>query len=227
MSFQRWERVKLILYRMVQKDQRNKKYRDIKKRLWSKHRVTRTLPQDWTIVKGDLVEVIRGRDEGKQGKVLRVYRRGETAVVDGINLRLHKTRGAAGEMVTEFKPSKMLVKNLALVDQDTNLPTKVEWKYQQTAVDTERYQRVRQSVVSGDIIGKPAEAKPKRKVREPHPTKDTPTRLAQIRTWIGPWELFTEEQKEFIIEDSKDKIDLPNLQSKLPELIYNNVEEVE
>ena len=109
MSQERWERVKLILFRMVQKDMRRKKHREIAKRLWSKHRVTRTLPQDWTIVKGDLVEVIRGRDEGKQGKVLRVYRRGETVVVDGINLRLHKTRGSEGEMVTEFKPSKILV----------------------------------------------------------------------------------------------------------------------
>lgn len=142
-------------------------------------------------------------------------------------MRLKKTKGSAGEIITKFAPSKVLVKNVALIDQDTNLPTKVEWKYQQTAIDTERYQRVRQSVVSGDIIGKPKETKPQRKVREVHPDKDTPARLANIRTWIGPWEFFTDEQKEFILQDSKAKIDLPNLQSKLPELMYNNVEEVQ
>eukprot|EP01084_Bolivina_argentea_P081996 148474_1 len=227
MSQQRYERVKLSLMRMVQKDMRiHRKKRKIR-RLRQKHNVLPTKPQDWQIVKGDMVEVIRGRDEGKQGKVLRVHRFAQAAAIEGCNLRLKKTRGSAGEIVTQFRPSKILIKHLALVDQDTNLPTKVEWKYQQTAIDTERYQRVRQSVVSGDIMGKPKEAKVKRKIREVHSTKDTPTRMANLRTWIGPWEFFTQEQKEFIVEDTKDKIDLPNLQSKLPELMYNNVEEVQ
>ena len=222
----RWERIKLVMSRMVQKDMRKKKRRTVLFRLKKHHGVTPTMPQNFQLAKGDNVEALRGRDEGKQGKILRVYRRNERAVVDGINLRLKKTKGSAGEVVTKFAPSPMLIKNLALVDADTNLPTKIEWKYQQTAIDTERYQRVRQSVVSGDIIGKPKETKPRRKVREVHPDKDTPTRLANIRTWIGPWQFFTDDQKEFIIEDSKHKIDLPNLENKLPELIYNNVEEV-
>ena len=113
--------------------------------------------------------------------MLRLYRRGEVAVVDGVN---------QGRRRSVFQSSNGMAKNLTLVDQDTSLSTRVEWKYQQTGINTERYQRVRQGAVSGDIHSKPQEAMHKRKIRELHPTKDTPTRLANVgtsMTWVGPW----------------------------------------
>mmetsp|Transcript_2829 Transcript_2829/g.5307 ORF Transcript_2829/g.5307 Transcript_2829/m.5307 type:complete len:370 (-) Transcript_2829:796-1905(-) len=222
----RWKSTRKLFLRSIQLEIARKKRRRVSARLALKNRVKPLKDHEWQIVRGDMVEVVRGRDEGRQGKVIRVWRRGMAAVVDGCNLRISKTKNDAGETVTEFRPSRILIRNLALIDPDTNLPTKLDYKFQQTAIDTERYQRVRQSVIGGELIHTPKEAKPQRKTREPHPTKDTPPKLANIRTWVGPWEFFTDEQKEFIHEDSQSKIDLPNLKSKLPELIYNNVDEV-
>ncbi len=130
-------------------------------------------------------------------------------------------------------------------------------------MDKERYSRVRQSVVSGDTIVKPKESKPSRKIRPLHPTKDTLPDKANLRTWIGPWEMFSEDQQESVIgafsslNKEKEKKsakqskeisrifllffarktsplsdlerkhpEIKNARQRLPELIYNNVEEV-
>lgn len=41
--------------------------------------------KDWTIVRGDKVEVITGKDKGKQGTVLGVKRKFNTVIVSGVN----------------------------------------------------------------------------------------------------------------------------------------------
>ena len=63
MSQQRYERIRLVLMRQVQRDMKKMKNRKTSERLLRKHGITKTKPQNWQIVKGDLVEVIRGRDE--------------------------------------------------------------------------------------------------------------------------------------------------------------------
>ena len=120
-----------------------------------------------------------------------------------------------------------MVKNIGLVDEDTGTPTLIEWKFSQAVSDKERYTRVRQGTVSGDVIQKPQESRVKRRIRDAHPTKDTPIKYANGRTWIGPWDLFTQEQKEYIIDDAKNKIPgLTSPDTQLPEFIYHNVDEV-
>ncbi len=86
-------------------------------RLQTKHRVMPTPMDKWNIIIGDKVEVIRGRNEGKQGKVILVNRLAETAVVRGVNLRLHKTTNANNQIRTGWRPSPVLLKHLSLVDQ--------------------------------------------------------------------------------------------------------------
>ncbi len=44
------------------------------------------------IKKGDMVEVISGRDRGKRGKVSQVFPRERMVVVEGINIRFKHTR---------------------------------------------------------------------------------------------------------------------------------------
>lgn len=189
--------------------------------------IKRRKPHEWQIVKGDIVEVIRGRDEGKQGKVIQVFRSAESVRIDGINLRLKKTRDQQGVLKTIWTCSPVLARNVALVDQDTGIPTPIRYKYQQSKIDAERYVRVRQSVVSGDIIDKPKESKPVRTLREAHPTKDTSPDLAKLRTWRGPWEFFTPLQKAYILEDIKQtKSHIPKFEERLPELLYNNAQEI-
>jgi large subunit ribosomal protein L24 len=48
-------------------------------------RAKQVLFKDWRIVRGDKVEVITGKDRGKQGTVLKVKRKFNTVVVSGVN----------------------------------------------------------------------------------------------------------------------------------------------
>ena len=42
--------------------------------------------KDWRIVRGDKVEVITGKDKGKQGTVTTVKRKLNTVIVSGVNM---------------------------------------------------------------------------------------------------------------------------------------------
>lgn len=42
--------------------------------------------KDWRIVRGDKVELITGRDKGKQGMVTKVKRKFNSVIVSGINM---------------------------------------------------------------------------------------------------------------------------------------------
>ena len=44
------------------------------------------------IRKGDMVRVLSGNDKGKEGKVLRVSRKQERVIVEGVNVRIRHTR---------------------------------------------------------------------------------------------------------------------------------------
>lgn len=44
----------------------------------------------WQIVRGDEVQVRAGRDRKKVGKVLKVYRKSNSVIVEGVNLRTKK-----------------------------------------------------------------------------------------------------------------------------------------
>ena len=46
----------------------------------------RPVQKKFHIKRGDIVQVIRGEDSGKQGKVLQVLRQTSRAVVEGLNL---------------------------------------------------------------------------------------------------------------------------------------------
>ncbi len=97
------------------------------------------------IKKGDLVEVIAGKDRGKRGKVLRTHPREERVVVEGVNIvtkHVKATRtGRSGERI-QF-PGKIHVSNVMLVCPHTQKPTRVGYKV------TEGGQKVRISKKSG------------------------------------------------------------------------------
>ena len=42
--------------------------------------------------KGDMVRVVAGNDNGKEGKVLRVFLEKERVIIEGVNLRVRHTR---------------------------------------------------------------------------------------------------------------------------------------
>ena len=125
----------------------------------------------WRIVLGDDVQIISGRDKGKQGKVLKVMRKTNRVLVEDCNLR--------GKMVkiTEDEPAKKImmesslhVSNVALVDPASGLPTKAIWRW-----NAETGEKFRASKKSGAEIPKPLEARmrssPRKEVDGPKDTR--------------------------------------------------------
>lgn len=107
----------------------------------------------WSIVRGDIVEVIHGNDMGKQGKVLRVDRKLNRVLVEGVNFRKRHIKGTDEQPGGIFDvESPIAYSNVQLVDPSTGKPTKVKFNL----VDGVR-QRV--SLQTGNVIKKPLEAK--------------------------------------------------------------------
>lgn len=79
------------------------------------------------IKKGDTVRVIAGDEKGKEGKVLRVDREKNRAIVEGLNLASKHTKPSAqnpqGGIVK--KEASIHVSNLSLIDPKTKKATRV------------------------------------------------------------------------------------------------------
>lgn len=78
------------------------------------------------IKKGDKVIVLKGRSRGKTGEVLRVLPQKNIAFVQGINIvkRAMKPTQMSPGGITE-KEASIHLSNLALVDPETDKPTRV------------------------------------------------------------------------------------------------------
>jgi large subunit ribosomal protein L24 len=79
------------------------------------------------IKSGDIVRVIAGDHKGEEGKVLRVYREKNKAIVEGINLVSKHTKPSAkspqGGIVK--KEASIQISNLSLIDPKTKETTRV------------------------------------------------------------------------------------------------------
>ncbi len=99
------------------------------------------------IKKGDTVQVMTGKDKGKQGKVLRVFPDRERVTVGGVNIttkHIKASRGGSGERV-QF-PAPMHISNVMLVCPHTDKPTRIGYKI------TDGGEKVRVSKKSGKEI---------------------------------------------------------------------------
>jgi large subunit ribosomal protein L24 len=99
------------------------------------------------IKKGDRVVVTAGRDRGRQGEVLRVIRKEERLVVQGVNMVKRHQRPSAGHpggIVDTEAP--IHISNVAHVDPDSGKPTRAGYK----TLDDGR--KVRFAKRSGEII---------------------------------------------------------------------------
>jgi large subunit ribosomal protein L24 len=97
--------------------------------------------------KGDRVQVIAGKDKGKQGEILQVLRAKERAVVRGVNVARRHTRASQtspGGIVDKEMP--IAVSNLAHIDPKDEKPTRVGFKF----LDDGR--KVRFAKRSGEVI---------------------------------------------------------------------------
>ena len=76
----------------------------------------------WKLKKGDLVEVIAGKDKGKQGKILELLIKKERVLVEGVNRVKRHTKPSQkspqGGIIEKNAP--IHVSNVLLVDPKTN-----------------------------------------------------------------------------------------------------------
>ncbi|MDR2765896.1 MAG: 50S ribosomal protein L24 [Holosporaceae bacterium] len=80
----------------------------------------------WRIRKGDLVQVIAGKDKGKRGEILKVLRDDRRVVVKGINICVRHRKPTASSPGGESKEEKSIhASNVMLVDSSDDRPTRV------------------------------------------------------------------------------------------------------
>lgn len=100
------------------------------------------------IRKGDTVYVRSGEDRGRTGRVLRVIRDKQRAVVEGINIVSKATKPSAkypqGGIIKMEAP--VHISNLSLLDPKTNKPTRVGTRINDKGV------KVRYAKKSGEEI---------------------------------------------------------------------------
>ncbi|MFJ2620731.1 50S ribosomal protein L24 [Glutamicibacter sp. NPDC087344] len=85
------------------------------------------------IKKGDLVQVISGKERGKQGKVLKVITETNRVLVEGVNRVTKHTKAGQTERGTqtggiEVVEAPVHVSNVAVVDPETKKPTRVGFR---------------------------------------------------------------------------------------------------
>jgi large subunit ribosomal protein L24 len=105
------------------------------------------MAKKFKIKKGDSVVVISGRDRGKRGEVMRVMRKEDRLVVQGINMIKRHTRPSAGHPggIVD-KEASIHVSNVAHVDPASSRPTRIGYKV------LEDGRKVRFAKRSGEVI---------------------------------------------------------------------------
>lgn len=104
--------------------------------------------KEWKVFKGDLVQVLVGKDQGKQGIVNYIVKQRNWVFVEGLHCEykfVDQDPGMPPTMVKRELPLDV-VEDITLVDPSDNMPTDVEWRY------TEQGERVRISTRTGRII---------------------------------------------------------------------------
>lgn len=79
------------------------------------------------IKKGDLVEVITGVEKGRQGKVLKVIRKKNKVVIDGLNFKKKHTRPKSAQEPGGIidVPAPIHISDIRLICPKCTRPTKV------------------------------------------------------------------------------------------------------
>jgi large subunit ribosomal protein L24 len=99
------------------------------------------------IKKGDKVNILAGKDKGKEGKVLQIFADKNKASIDGLNLLIKHLRpnkqGEKGQRI-EF-PAPLSISNLGLICPQCGKITRVGYKLTEETVEgkkTKKKERV-------------------------------------------------------------------------------------
>ena len=110
------------------------------------------------IKKGDLVQVLSGKDKAKQGKVIAVHTETQRVVVEGVNRVTRHTK--AGESVRGSRTGGLVVQeapvhvsNVAVVDPSDKKPTRTKTRVETVERDgRQKAVRTRVGVRSGKDV---------------------------------------------------------------------------
>jgi len=105
------------------------------------------MARKFKIKKGDKVVAITGKDKGKTGEVLRVLRKEDRVLVQGLNMvKRHQrpTQVSPGGIVE--KEASVHISNVSLIDPKSSEPTRVGYKV------IEGGRKVRVARRSGEMI---------------------------------------------------------------------------
>ena len=90
-------------------------------------------PRSLHVKKGDLVQVIAGKDKGLKGKIIATYPERERVLVEGVNRITKHTKAGqtargsqTGGIITQEAP--VHVSNVMLVDPEDDRPTRVGFR---------------------------------------------------------------------------------------------------
>lgn len=124
------------------------KYRKTEGQKLQKRHAGNTVRVVTKITKGDVVQVMRGSDRGKTGKVMRVFLKKGRVLVEGINIVKRHTRATRPEETGGIieKAAPVALSNVMLIDPKTGKPTRIRAR-----IDTDGTKE-RVSVKSGDVI---------------------------------------------------------------------------
>ncbi len=105
------------------------------------------MARKFKIKKGDKVVAITGKDKGKTGEVLRVLRKEERVLVQGLNMvKRHQRPSQVSPGGIMDKEAPVHISNVALIDPRSSQPTRVGFKVAQGG------RKVRVARRSGEMI---------------------------------------------------------------------------
>eukprot|EP00794_Sanderia_malayensis_P009586 gene9586-10573_t len=145
---------------------------------------------DWHVLKGDFVEILVGKDKGKQGKIREVARSKNLVFVQGLNMYhryMKPYQDFPGGQLPFEEP--IHAADVKLVDPETGNATDIVWRYNEDG------KRVRVSLDSGKIIPKPPWERSDFKSRDAVPDGEFDTLVsdASKETFVPSMLLFHEE----------------------------------
>lgn len=159
---------------------------------------------DWNIFKGDRVEVLVGRDKGKQGIVSSIIAERNWVMVEGLNthLRIIGKKGDFPGIVLRSEAPLLVTNQVSLVDPSDLLATPVEWRF------TEEGDKVRVSTRTGRIIPLPKADEETHDYKDAkiyiERPKDTPAKVASEVTFEPTLETFEMQvMREMGIEEDR------------------------
>ncbi len=99
------------------------------------------------IRKNDNIIILKGKDRGREGKVLAVFPKEDKVLIEGMNIAKKRIKsrmtGKKGQVIEMSVP--IHVSNVSLIDPKTKKPTRISYKI-------EKDKKVRVSKKSGQII---------------------------------------------------------------------------